>query len=102
MNSLETMTSDVAQNIRAVFTDIDDTLTNDGKLVAQAYNALWRLHDAGIAVVPVTGRPAGWCDLIVRQWPVQGVVGENGALSYLPKGAIQCKTVARSAPEKSC
>jgi HAD superfamily hydrolase (TIGR01484 family) len=40
------------------------------------------LRDAGIAVVPVTGRPAGWCDLIARQWPVDGVVGENGALAY--------------------
>ena len=30
----------------------------------------------------VTGRPAGWCDLIARWWPVNSVIGENGALSY--------------------
>jgi len=30
--------------------------------------------------VPVTGRPAGWCDHIARMWPVDAVVGENGAL----------------------
>ena len=82
MQSLDTMTPDIARKIRAVFTDIDDTLTTGGKLPGDAYQALWRLHDAGIAVVPVTGRPAGWCDLIARQWPVEGVVGENGALAY--------------------
>jgi hydroxymethylpyrimidine pyrophosphatase-like HAD family hydrolase len=40
------------------------------------------LDHAGIAVIPVTGRPAGWCDLIARQWPVAGVVGENGAFYF--------------------
>lgn len=82
MNSLETMPVELAQTLRVLFTDIDDTLTTDGKLSGQAYNALWRLKDSGIAVVPVTGRPAGWCDLIARQWPVEGVIGENGALCY--------------------
>ena len=27
----------------------------------------------------MTGRPAGWCDHIARFWPVDAVVGENGA-----------------------
>lgn len=72
---------------RAVLTDIDGTLTDNGRLTAAAYTALWRLHDAGIAVVPITGRPAGWCDLIVREWPVAAVVGENGAYAmYLADG----------------
>ncbi len=71
-----------ALGIRFVLTDIDDTLTKDGKLPPQAYNALWALKEAGIRVIPVTGRPAGWCDLIVRQWPVDAVVGENGAFVY--------------------
>lgn len=62
--------------------DIDDTLTREGKLLDCAYAALWRLKEAGLAVIPVTGRPAGWCDLIARQWPVDGVVGENGALAF--------------------
>ncbi len=68
--------------VRAVFTDIDDTLTSDGRLPADAYAALERLHDAGLAVVPITGRPAGWCDMIARFWPVAGVVGENGAFYF--------------------
>ena len=65
-----------------LFTDIDDTITTDGRIPAASFGALWDLHDAGIRVVPVTGRPAGWCDMIARMWPVQGVVGENGAFYY--------------------
>lgn len=73
--------------VRVVLTDIDGTLTDNGRLGADAYAAMWRLHEAGVRVVPVTGRPAGWCDLIVRQWPVAGVVGENGAFAmYLSGG----------------
>lgn len=68
--------------IRAVLTDIDDTLTTDGRLPAESYAALERLSEAGLAVVAVTGRPAGWCDMIARFWPVAGVVGENGAFSF--------------------
>jgi HAD superfamily hydrolase (TIGR01484 family) len=69
----------VRRGIRYVLTDIDDTLTTDGKLTATAYASLARLHDAGRIVIPVTGRPAGWCDHIARMWPVDAVVGENGA-----------------------
>jgi HAD superfamily hydrolase (TIGR01484 family) len=68
--------------VRAILTDIDDTLTEHGRLPAAAYTALEALHDAGLIVIPVTGRPAGWCDLIARQWPVSGVVGENGAFYF--------------------
>ena len=65
-----------------VLTDIDDTLTDHGRLPATAYAALERLTEAGVVVVPVTGRPAGWCDMIARLWPVGAVVGENGAFSF--------------------
>jgi len=68
--------------IRGVFTDIDDTLTTHGRLFAAAYAALERLQRAGFLVVPVTGRPAGWCDHIARMWPVDAVVGENGAFWF--------------------
>jgi HAD superfamily hydrolase (TIGR01484 family) len=79
---LETMPASVARGVAVLFTDIDDTLTLDGRLPATAYAALEALEGAGIAVVPVTGRPAGWCDLIARLWPVAAVVGENGAFYY--------------------
>jgi HAD superfamily hydrolase (TIGR01484 family) len=68
--------------IRGVFTDIDDTLTTDGQLTAEAYTAMERLYKLGLIVVPVTGRPAGWCDHIARMWPVDGIVGENGAFYF--------------------
>jgi HAD superfamily hydrolase (TIGR01484 family) len=68
--------------VEALFTDIDDTLTTSGRLPAEAFHALWRLHERAIPVFLVTGRPAGWCDLLARQWPVSGVIGENGGLAY--------------------
>lgn len=70
------------KTIKVLFTDIDDTLTNDGQLPAQSYEMLWKLHESGVAVVPVTGRPAGWCEMIARMWPVLAVIGENGAFSF--------------------
>jgi HAD superfamily hydrolase (TIGR01484 family) len=74
--------ADLCRGLEWFLTDIDDTLTRDGLLPARSYAALWDLHAAGIRVVPVTGRPAGWCDHIARMWPVFGVVGENGAFTY--------------------
>ena len=67
--------------IRCVLTDIDDTLTTRSRLPAEAYAALERLSEAGKLVIPITGRPAGWCDHIARMWPVDAVVGENGAFA---------------------
>src|SRR5262249_33574149 len=65
--------------IRYVLLDLDDTLTTEGRLESAAYAALERLQRAGFYAVPVTGRPAGWCDHIARLCPAPAVVGENGA-----------------------
>ena len=65
--------------IRGVLTDIDETVSTEGRLTAEAYGALEALKEAGLLVIPVTGRPAGWCDMVARCWPVDAVVGENGA-----------------------
>ena len=70
------------EKISVVFTDIDDTITKDGVLPAEAYQALWRLYENGFTIVPVTGRPAGWCEMIARFWPVHGIIGENGAFYF--------------------
>jgi HAD superfamily hydrolase (TIGR01484 family) len=70
------------RRIRFVLADIDGTLTTDGRLTAQVYAALEQLTAAGIRVIPITGRPAGWCDQIARLWPVDAVVGENGAFWF--------------------
>lgn len=79
MQALAEFPATEAAGIVGVLTDIDDTLTTEGKLTAAAYTALEALHAAGLKVIPVTGRPAGWCDHIARMWPVDAVVGENGA-----------------------
>ena len=82
LKPLTDMPMENRRNIAVVLTDIDDTLTEHGRLPAKAYSALERLKQAGFIVAPITGRPAGWCDLIARQWPVDGVVGENGAFYF--------------------
>ena len=70
------------RGVRTMLFDIDDTLSTAGRITAQAYAALERLHSAGTRTVAVTGRPAGWCDHIARMWPVDAVVGENGAFYF--------------------
>jgi len=70
--------------VEGVLTDIDETVSTEGCLTADAYGALEALKKAGFLVVPVTGRPAGWCDHIARFWPVDAVVGENGAFWMWP------------------
>jgi HAD superfamily hydrolase (TIGR01484 family) len=72
--------------IEGLFTDLDDTLTTDGQLSVEAFSALTALAEAGIRVVPVTGRSAGWCDLIARLWPVAAVIGETGAFCMIREG----------------
>ena len=82
MKPFRNIPSETRQQIRYVLTDIDDTLTLDGRLPAIAYQAMERLHNEGIKVIPVTGRPAGWCDHIARMWPADALVGENGAFYF--------------------
>jgi HAD superfamily hydrolase (TIGR01484 family) len=82
MQPVAAMPEAARRAVRAVLLDIDDTLTTEGRLTAAAYAALERLAAAGLRVVPVTGRPAGWCDMIARFWPVDAVVGENGAFWF--------------------
>ncbi len=82
ISPVSSLDADFCRNLEYIFTDIDDTITEGGKLPASTMEALWKLHDSGISVVPVTGRPAGWCDHIARMWPVTGVIGENGAFYF--------------------
>ena len=83
--------------IKGVFTDIDDTVSSDGRLTADAYSALEALKQAGLLVIPVTGRPAGWCDHIARFWPVDAVVGENGAFWMWLDGRLRSRFVQSDA-----
>jgi len=82
MRPLRDCPRDRLGRLRGVLADIDDTLTSDGRLRADAYSAMEQIQSAGLMLVPITGRPAGWCDHIARMWPVDAVVGENGAFWF--------------------
>ena len=71
------------RDVALLLFDIDGTVTApDGRIPARVFDALERAQTAGMLTMPVTGRPGGWCDLIARTWPVDGVVGENGGLAF--------------------
>ncbi|MBN1441751.1 MAG: HAD-IIB family hydrolase [Planctomycetes bacterium] len=80
--SIDELPHEVCRSLAALLCDLDDTLTSCGKLSPAAYSALWKAREAGLPVVVVTGRPAGWADHIARLWPVHGVIGENGGLYF--------------------
>jgi len=79
MKNINDITYAECAGIRGVLFDIDDTFTLSGKLIPEAFSALWKLHNHGLILAPITGRPAGWCDHIARMWLVDAVIGENGA-----------------------
>jgi HAD superfamily hydrolase (TIGR01484 family) len=82
MRPLSEFPADARRAVRFVLCDIDDTVTDHGRLPAASLAAMERLQAADIKVLPITGRPAGWCDHIARMWAVDGVVGENGAMFF--------------------
>ncbi len=83
MLPVASVTAAQARGLQALFTDIDGTLTDpDGRIAADVFRVLEAAREDGMAVVPITGRPAGWADMIARTWPVDGVVGENGGLYF--------------------
>ncbi|MDM0020494.1 HAD-IIB family hydrolase [Variovorax saccharolyticus] len=70
-----------------VFTDIDDTLTTEGAISADALAALAALKAGGLHRVAITGRPVGWSEPFASVWPVDAIVAENGAVALLPAPA---------------
>ncbi len=83
MKPIKNFPQKTGSSIQYVLTDIDDTITHEGRIPASAFQALEDLSNAGIKVIPITGRPAGWCDHIARMWPIDGIVGENGAFYFV-------------------
>ncbi|MDZ7920437.1 HAD-IIB family hydrolase [Rhodoferax sp.] len=76
------------RKVVGVFTDIDDTLTTAGAITADALQALADLKAAGLYVIPITGRPIGWCEPFMAgahgaAWPVDAMVAENGAVAFV-------------------
>ncbi len=90
MRDLFTLTEGEVASLTYVLTDVDDTITTDGKLHPEGLEALWKLHDSGLKVICVTGGSAGWGDTYLRQWPVEAVLSESGALClYREDGVIR-------------
>lgn len=56
-----------AKNIRYVISDVDDTITNGGRLLSEALAALYLIRDTGRKIILLTGGSAGWGDVYIRQ-----------------------------------
>lgn len=88
---LHTWPEDARRGVLGLFTDIDDTLTTEGAITADALAALGELKSAGLHVIPITGRPVGWSEPFARSWPVDAIVAENGAVALVraPGGGLR-------------
>jgi hypothetical protein len=86
MKPLVDIPAAICRDLKGVLSDLDGTLTLDGRVVPRAYEALWRAREAGLRTVLVTGRPAGWADHLARMWPLDAVIGENGAFYFRVAG----------------
>jgi HAD superfamily hydrolase (TIGR01484 family) len=83
MKPLDLWTAADRRQLVGVFTDIDDTLTTEGVATGDALRAIAALRAAGLHVIPITGRPVGWSEPFARQWPVDAIVAENGAVALV-------------------
>jgi HAD superfamily hydrolase (TIGR01484 family) len=84
---------------RGVFSDVDDTLTHDAVVTLEAYAAIVRARAAGLRVVLVTGRPAGWAEVLASLWPVDAAIAENGGIAYFKReGRLQRLYFERTDP----
>lgn len=72
---------------RLIATDMDGTLTQQGKFTASLLHALEDLSAADIPVLIVTGRSAGWVSGLATYLPVAGAIAENGGLFYPAQSA---------------
>jgi HAD superfamily hydrolase (TIGR01484 family) len=87
---LDRLGRDAAGAVRGVLTDIDDTLTTGGAITPDALDALARLRAAGLPVLAITGRPMGWSEPLARDWPIDAIVAENGAVALFRDGDALC------------
>jgi len=78
--------SDLRGPVRALFSDVDGTMTTGDRIEASTYEALERLGNAGIPVIMVTGRPAGFGHAFMKMTPVPAVVSENGGVTFIREG----------------
>jgi HAD superfamily hydrolase (TIGR01484 family) len=87
--------------VRAVFTDVDGTLTSRGLLNSLAVRAIEWLVAHRVKVVLVSGRPSGWGECWARQLPVSGVIVENGGLYFAWRDHRLERVYAESEPARA-
>ena len=73
-----------AGQVALVATDMDDTLTAQGRFTPQLLKALGDLATVNIPVLIVTGRSAGWVQAIAHYLPIAGAIAENGGVYMTP------------------
>jgi HAD superfamily hydrolase (TIGR01484 family) len=78
--------SDLRGPVRALFSDVDGTMTTGERIEASTYDALEQLSASGTPVIMVTGRPAGWGQAFMKMLPVVAVVTENGGVTFVREG----------------
>ena len=83
MKPLALWPADARRRLVGLFTDIDDTLTTAGAATSDALTAIAQLHGAGLHLIPITGRPVGWSEPFAREWPVDAIVAESGAVALV-------------------
>jgi HAD superfamily hydrolase (TIGR01484 family) len=77
-----TLTIDRLTDIQLIATDIDGTLTSNGKFTPALLQAIDRLNAKGIQLLLVTGRSAGWMSAVNNYLPVAGAIAENGGVYF--------------------
>jgi hypothetical protein len=70
----------------ALLSDVDGTMTQDGRIEAATLAAVERLTAAGIPVIPVTGRSAGFGHALLGVLPAPAVITENGGVTFVRQG----------------
>ncbi len=88
MRPIAEMSREEGARIEGLLFDLDDTFLTHGVLGRAAYDALWDLHDAGVKLVVVTGRPSLWGQFVARQWPIDAATTENGAIAIVREGKL--------------
>jgi HAD superfamily hydrolase (TIGR01484 family) len=78
--------SELRGPVRALFSDIDGTMTTGERIEAETYAALERLGAASVPVILVTGRPAGYGHAFMKMMPVLACVTENGGVTFVRDG----------------
>ncbi|AUX27956.1 MULTISPECIES: HAD hydrolase family protein [Sorangium] len=97
MDPLSLLTPDAARGLAGVIFDLDDTVLDHGALTESAYGAIFRLRETGLALIACTGRPAGWGEVIQRQWPIDATIVENGAVALVRERAGPGEALAPTA-----